>query len=229
MAACETGHRAEIWTKPDLGFINIYLDGFEIGQGKVAVLMKADNPHLTKMIANRVALFAEIVKESPTRFQIVLKELSSQEVWQLVAEARQFSESSEFISRLAERHAQELTVQKLLAPYRPTTLEISCDIRSPSPVRFALNESLNFRPQTVEHFAATHCDYLLFKSTSDGKVGYIKAPADVKKRLLRAHFSGYELRAQVVGVSDEVCSHSLASIWEEYEAAVLIYITKAAS
>jgi hypothetical protein len=226
LRACQTGHRAEIWTRHDYEFINIYLDGFELGQGKVAALLKSENPRLVQMIQSRISLFAEIVRETESRFQIQFKESSAEDVWAAVAQARAISDSAEGLQQAAQRGMQALILQKLMAEFKPKSLHLECTIRTPCPVRLDVGDALILKENTAQYYAETQCRYIILHSPTTQKTGYIKAGADIRNRILKAHFNGYAVTARVVGVVDEIQSHALASIWEECEALIEVNLSK---
>ncbi|MGV7210471.1 hypothetical protein ACLB1G_21770 [Oxalobacteraceae bacterium A2-2] len=225
LRACEDGARAQLWTRPDYGFINIYLEGFDLGKGKIATLKKDENKWLCDQLLLGHCIYAEIKKESDLKFKIEFKRISEAEALKAVADARVVSESTQGKLEIAENNLRIIKINKLLAPYKPTLLTIPCALRTPVPVKLPFGAILGLRPRSAHHYAAPNDPVAVFISAEGLGSAYLKASSDIKTKILKAYFNGYHVAARITGEATGPFSHGLAAVWDEYEMPAEVALT----
>jgi hypothetical protein len=223
LKACESGHRANVWTKPDLDHFRLYLTGFDYGSAPLGRLEKSENTKLVNMFFTHPVLYAEIIKEDSENFLIRFMAPSAEEVEDRVAEARRLSE--DLASKLAEAEADRLAflLHELQSPYSPKPASFEAEVFTPSPITFAPGDILIIKPKSVEFYARTGCRDVLLYQKESGKVGFLRAPSDLRKRVVRAHVNGHLIWAKVTAQGD---THDGFFVpWEEVRATVVVTIT----
>ena len=212
---CRSGDRLNLWLSPDQSFVNAYRRGSGGGQGRVATFNCGDNPALLGLMTEGrvVSLTVEFRSErsgahTVHSFAFVLHTIAAQE------------------ARTAQEEALAKRKKQLLAPSKPTKPIVS-EIRAPEEVTFRVGQQLTFRDQPVDHYARSPLASLEFIIGPNQPLALLRANAEQRMRMLRAHFSGFTLHVQVSEVSPEpVYSGDGRSTWKEACATVQVSFTK---
>jgi hypothetical protein len=100
-------------------------------------------------------------------------------------------------------------------------------MRAPEVVPFHEGQQLTFKSESIDHYATSPSANLEFIVAPALPLAFVKASAGQRTRILRAHFSGFTIHAQVSKVSpDPVYAGDSDSIWKEASATVQISFTK---
>lgn len=208
LAQCESGDRLSLWLCPDQSFVNAYRRGTVGGQGRVASLYCKDNPWLLEVMTKDrpVSLIVECRTDSSYTFSLHMATAEEVRTWQKEAEDKRRSE--------------------LLTQYRPKK-PIVVEVRAPEVVSFQEGQQLTFKDESIDHYAISPSASLEFIIAPTAPLAFLRAGADQRMRILRAHFSGFTIHAQVSKVSPEpVYTGDAGSIWKEASAFVKISFIK---
>jgi hypothetical protein len=132
--------------------------------------------------------------------------------------------AEEFLTQ--QKQAEDQRRIKLLTPYNPKK-PIVVEMRAPEAVTFHEGQQLTFKDESIDHYAASPSAALEFIIAPAAPLAFLRAGAEQRIRILRAHFSGFTIHAQVSKVSPELVNAGDAeSIWKEASATVTISFTR---
>ena len=208
LAQCGSGDRLNLWLSPDQSFINAYRRGTVGGQGRVATLYCKDNPRLLDVMTEGRPVWLIVECRTDSSYAFDLHMTTAEEV------------------RTRQKEAEDQRRIELLTPYRPKK-PIVVEMRAPEAVSFQEGQRLTFKGESIDHYAISPAANLEFIIAPAAPLAFLRAGADQRTRILRAHFSGFTIRAQVTKVSPEpVNAGDACSIWKEASATVQISFTK---
>ncbi|WP_306393340.1 hypothetical protein [Telluria beijingensis] len=184
---CEEGDEFTLWTRPEAPLIYAYRDGTIGGQGKVVAISKLDNPKLVEMMdAGWLVDLTLLQKGERLRFQLTAEPPDPPEVAAKKAAAYEASLRDEVRALLTR-------------PYRPVKRELSVQVRSREGRKFRVGESMSLPLRTLDQRLEKHAYDVRFVGES-GTVGWVIGNTELRQRILRAQFSGYEISAVVTAV-----------------------------
>lgn len=208
LAHCRSGDRINLWLSPDQSFVNAYRRGSVGGQGRVATLYCKDNPRLLDVMTKGRPAWLTVERHTDSTYAVDLHTTTAEEV------------------RTREREAEDQRGKELLTPYRPKK-PIVVEMRAPEAVSFQEGQQLTFKSESIDHYATSPSANLEFIVAPGLPLAFVRAGAGQRTRILRAHFSGFTIHAQVSKVSPEpVYAGDADSIWKEASATVQISFTK---
>lgn len=213
---CEEGESFTLWTRPEAPLIYAYRDGTIGGQGKVVTINKMDNPELVKMMdAGWVVDLTLIQKGERLKFQLTA---DPPEPPELVAE-----------KAAAYEAALRKEVRMLLtSPYRPVKRELSVQVRSREGRRFRVGESMSLPLRTLDQRLEKQPYEVRFVGET-GTVGWVTGSTELRQRILRAQFSGYEISAVVTSLAEgPVYTGDREKYWAEEQCAATVFFNKEA-
>lgn len=208
LALCESGDRLNLWLSPDQNFVNAYRRGTMGGQGRVATLYCKDNPRLFDVMTEGLPVWLTVDRRTNSSYAFELLRTTAEEL------------------RTQQKQAEDQRRIELLTPYSPKK-PIIVEMRAPEAVSFHEGQQLTFKAESIDNYATSPSTKLEFIVAPAAPLAFLRAGANQRTRILRAHFSGFKIHAQVTKVSSEPAySGDADSIWKEASATVQISFTK---
>ena len=208
---CEEGDSFTLWTRPEVDLIYAYRSGTVGGQGKVVTIHKQENPKLVQMLDVGWSVDLTLIKKGP-----VLK-------FQLTADPPEVvAERAAANKKILREEARAI----LTRSYRPAKRELSVQVRSREGRKFRVGETMSMPVKPIEkHLEELIYDFRLVGES--GTVGWVCAVTEIRQRILRAHFNGYQISGVVTAVSEQaIYSGDQEKIWKEEECTATISFRK---
>lgn len=211
---CEEGDEFTLWTRPEAPLIYAYRDGTIGGHGKVVTISKLDNPKLVEMMdAGWLVDLTLLQKGERLRFQLTAEPPDPPE---LAAEKAAAYEAS----------LREEVRALLTRPYRPVKRELSVQVRSREGRKFKIGESMSLPLRTLDQRLEKQAYDVRFVGES-GTVGWVIGSTDLRQRILRAQFSGYEISAVVTSMeTGPVYTGDREKYWAEEQCTATVFFNK---
>jgi len=208
---CEDGDSLALWTKPEVDLIYAYRSGTVNGQGKVVTISKHDNPKLVEMLDIGWSVDLTLIKKGT-----ILKFQLTADPPEVVAER----------AAAYEKVLREEARQLLTRAYSPAKRELSVQLRSREGRQFRVGEAMSMPIKPLE----TYLEDLIYDVRlvgESGTVGWVCAATEIRQRILRAHFNGYQVSGVVTSVSEQpVYSGDQEKYWKEEECTATIFLSK---
>jgi hypothetical protein len=119
---------------------------------------------------------------------------------------------------------REQAYKLLTSAYRPVKRELNVQLRSREGRQFQVGENLSMPLKSIEKYL----DELIYDVRlvgESGTVGWVCAPTEIRQRILRAQFSGYQIRGVVIAVAPQpVYGGNQEKIWKEEECTANIFL-----
>lgn len=208
---CEDGDSFSLWTRPEVNFIYAYRSGTVGGHGKVATISKLENPELAEMLDIGWSVDLTLIKSGA-----VLK-------FELTAEP------PEIVAQRAAAYRKgfrEEARRLLTSSYRPVKREITVQVRSREGRKFRVGELMSMPNRPLEKYLEELSYEVRFVGES-GAVGWVRATTEIRQRILRAYFNGYQVSGVVTAVSTQpMYGGDQEKIWKEEECSATILLKK---
>jgi hypothetical protein len=207
---CEDGELFALWTKLEVEFIYVYRKGTGGGQGKIATISKLDNPRLVEMLDTSWSIDLSLMKTAAgPKFQLIAHPP------EVVAEQDAMD------NKVRREQAHKL----LTSAYRPVKRELNVQLRSREGRQFQVGENVSMPLKSIEKYL-DELSYDVRLVGESGTVGWVCAPAEIRQRILRAQFSGYQISGVVIAVSPQPSyGGNQEKIWKEEECTANIFLT----
>jgi hypothetical protein len=206
---CEDGELFALWTKLEVEFIYVYRKGTGGGQGKIATISKLENPRLVEML------------DSGWSIELSLMKTAAGPKFQLIADPPEVVAEQDAVDMKVRR---EQAYKLLTSAYRPVKRELNVQLRSREGRQFQVGENLSMPLKSIEKYL----DELIYDVRlvgESGTVGWVCAPTEIRQRILRAQFSGYQIRGVVIAVAPQpVYGGNQEKIWKEEECTANIFL-----
>lgn len=203
------GDHVNLWASVDAPTkVVIFRRGSIGGQGRLGLVPRS----CATLIADQRSL------NLPIETEVIEKTSSSCRIGCRLVQAEERNRAIE-----EERGKLRAEFTKPYRPKKPIVVEMS----APEAVTFQEGQQLKFKDESVDHYAVSPSVKLEFIIAPNAPLAFLRAGADQRTRILRAHFSGFTIHAQVSKVAPEpVYAGDRDSIWKEASATVQISFTK---